>query len=176
MPIAAQAAVAEVGLGKVPTAEMSGTCSRSDPANVSCCETVACVSKARGVPGEMMSAQTAMRKSVAATMKASPSGMESASSQVHAADMSHAAQAAASEVHATQMPEMHTAKTHASQAHTAEVHAAQVHTPEMHAAEASHLHPSEAPAAEMHPAATEVAATTKSSEPSRLCVGHEANG
>jgi hypothetical protein len=46
----------------------------------------------------------------------------------------------------------------------------------MHAAEASHMHPSEAPAAKMHAAATKVAAPTKSSEPSRLCVSHDANG
>jgi hypothetical protein len=93
--------VTEVGLGKVPTGEMSGTCCGSDSANVSCCETVGCASNARGVSGETMGAQAAMGKPVAATMKASPSGAESASSQVHAADMSHPTQAGASEVHAT---------------------------------------------------------------------------
>jgi hypothetical protein len=186
VPIIAETGVAEVRLGKVPTGEMGGARSRSYPANVSRCESAACISHASGVSSEMMRAEIAMRKSVPATTKASPGGTESASPQVHAADMSHAAQAGASEVHATQMPETHTAKTHASQVHTTrmhspkmhapEVHTAEVHAAEVHAAEASHMHPAEASSAEMHPATTEVPTPTKSSEPSRLCVGCDAKG
>jgi hypothetical protein len=80
MPVIGKTGVAEIVLGKVPTSEMGGTRGGSNVANVSGSETVACISKAGGVPGEMMGAQAAMRKSVSAAMKASPSGMEPASS------------------------------------------------------------------------------------------------
>jgi hypothetical protein len=156
---------------------------RSYPHNVSRCESAACISHASGVSSEMMGAETAMRKSVAAATKASPSGTEAASPQVHPADMSHAAQAGSSKVRATQMPGTHTAKMHASQVHATQVHATEMHATEAHPAEASHMHPAEASAAEMHTATTEVHTATaevpappKSSEPSRLCVSCDAKG
>jgi hypothetical protein len=79
MPSVAETGVAEIVLCKVPTGEVGRTRGGSYVPQVSRRKIVSCVSKTRRVASEMMSAQAAMRKSVAAAMKAPPRGMESTS-------------------------------------------------------------------------------------------------
>src|SRR5262249_35011410 len=173
MPVVAETSMGEAVLGKVAAGEMGGPRGGTQAASVSCCERVSYISNGRGVPGEAMGAKTMIRKPAAAHMKAPSSDMETEGSRVQATEMSHAAQA-----HAT---EAHSAKMHAPQAHAAKMHTAEAHTTKAshaHAANApaAKMHPAQTPTTKMHSAAAEVAASTKSPETSRLCVFHQTEG
>ena len=168
----------EAILGEVTASQMGGAHGGGPTGYISCRECTSCIAKcARSAPGEMMGAKTVTCKAAPADTEAAPSDTESPTTRVQTSEMratevhasqAHAAQMHATEAHTAQMNAAQPAKAHTAEAAPAQMNAAKASTPEMHAAEAA--------TAKMHAATTEVAATTKSSEPSRLHVRGDAKG